>query len=81
MSVFESCHYIRIAKSVKTSKMVQLHGCLKPTINEFEYLFGLKYQRSWCNEHIRAIFTVSSGKNCPNQETGLGNCKQVVFTN
>ena len=37
------CHYIRKAKSVKTSKMVQLRGCLKPTINEFEYFFGLKY--------------------------------------
>ena len=30
------CHYIRKAKSVKTSKMVQLRGCLKLTINEFE---------------------------------------------
>ena len=45
--VFELCHYIRIAKSVKTLKMVHFGGCLKPTMNEFEYFFGLKYQRLW----------------------------------
>ena len=54
------------------------HGCLKPTINEFEYFFGLKYQRSWCNEHIRDIFTVSRGRKSPNQETGLGNSLKVL---
>ena len=36
----------------------QAHGCLKPT--EFEYFFCLKYQRSWCNEHTRAILPCES---------------------